>query len=472
MPTTKRLNLAKTFLIPPLILALAVGAFIGLKNTRPEAPAKPVTSKRWPVETILAQPDSRTPEVQLLGRVESPFQSTLTAAVTGYVSQVHALEGDLLNSNQLLIALSPEDSRLLLSQRRAELDNLKAQIASERLQHQNNQAALKQEQALLKLTQGSVKRLTTLNKQGSASRSALEDAQQAVIRQKINVLNRELAIRNFSNRLAQLQAQLSRQQALYDQAQLDLTRTQARTPYNARISQLFVAPGDRVTPGTKLATVYPYDQLEVRAQLPSHWLQQIQSQYSNTPLLAHAEVNGQSYQLELDRLSGEINKGQGGTDGLFRFLTVQPEINAGAEKKTQQTAPVNKALTLHDTHNSLHQLPIGQNIALTLYLPAIDNSIALPGSAFYGQDRIYSIVDDKLVSHQVKRLGTVSQGFDQPHILISAADIPTNSQLLVTQLPNAISGLSVRVSSPANDNVQNSSSSGKKQNSANSGEQE
>ncbi len=452
MPTTKRLNLVKTFLIPLLILALAVGAFIGLKNTRPEAPAKPVVSKRWPVEAMPAQPSSYTPEVQLLGRVESPFQSTLTAAVTGYVSQVYALEGDRLNSNQLLIELSPEDSHLLLSQRRAELDNLKAQIASERLQHQNNQAALKQEQALLKLTQGSVKRLTTLNKQGSASRSALEDAQQAVIRQKINVLNRELAIRNFSNRLAQLQAQLSRQQALYDQAKLDLSRTQARTPYNARISNLFVAPGDRVTPGTKLATVYPYDQLEVRTQLPSHWLQQIQNRYSNIPLQARADVNGQSYQLELDRLSGEISKGQGGTDGLFRFT--ETSLNKHGQtthdasfnpSSTSSSSSINKELTLHNTSNGLHQLPIGQNLALTLYLPSINNSIALPGSAFYGQDRIYSIVDDKLVSHQVARLGTVSQGFDQPHILISADSIPDGSQLLVTQLPNAISGLSVRI---------------------------
>ena len=471
MPT-KQLNLVKTFLIPLLILTLAIGAFIGLKNTRPEAPAKPVASKRWPVEAILAQSGSYAPEIQLLGRVESPYQSTLTAAVTGYVSRVHALEGDLLNSNQLLIELSPEDSEILLSQRQAELDNLKAQISSERLQHQNNQAALKQEQALLKLTQGSVKRLTTLNKQGSASQSALEEAQQAVIRQQINVLNRELSIRNFSNRLAQLQAQLSRQQSLYDQAQLDLTRTQARTPYNARISQLLVAPGDRVTPGTRLARVYPYDQLEVRTQLPSHWLEQIQGRYRRAPLQARTEIHGQSYQLELDRLSGEISKGQGGTDGLFRFLPVQSETRVDPEKKLQQTTPVNRPLTLHNTSDGLHTLPIGQNIALTLYLPAIDNSIALPGSAFYGQDRIYSIVDDKLVSHQIKRLGTVSQGFDQPHILISAADIPTNSQLLVTQLPNAISGLSVRISSQANNNVQSSSGSGIKQNSANSGEQE
>ncbi|MDX1399157.1 MAG: multidrug transporter, partial [Oceanospirillum sp.] len=91
----------------------------------------------------------------------------------------------------------------------------------------------------------------------------------------------------------------------------------------------------------------------------------------------------------------------------------------------------------------------GQSLALTLDLPAVDNAVALPGTAFYGQNRIYTIQNELLVSHQVERLGSITDRFDQPRILISANNLPVNSKILITQLPNAISGLAVKASPAA-----------------------
>lgn len=420
MDLSKRRVNFKSILIPIAILVLAAASFMLLKMTKPEAEAKPVTSKRWPVSATLAQVKSYTPEIELLGNIESPFQTQITAAVTGYVARIHALEGETLPANQILISIDDKDSRLLLQQRQADLNNQTALVASEQLQQENNQQLLEQDLALLALNQSSVKRLKSLARQGSASQSSLDEAQQALIRQKMAVANRQLSLANHPFRIDQLKAQQTKAAVLYQQAKLDLERTQALTPYNARIADLMVAPGDRVTPGKVLASLYPYDQLEVRAQLPAALISQLPEKNAGHSLQATAHYQGKTLPLQLRSLSAQVRTGQAGVDALFRF----------------------KADT---SQNPIPALPLGQSVAITLYLPPVEQAIALPGTAFYGQSLIYSVQDGVLVSHKVQRLGSVSAGFSAPHILIPAAQVPKDSPILTTQLPNAISGLPVTV---------------------------
>ena len=424
MGQTDRFKAFKPFLIALLILALAVAIFALLKATKPKPEAQPVKNKRWPVSYITALPASYTPQIRLLGKVESPYQTQISAAVSGYITAIHALEGETLPEGETLIELDNRDSKILLQQRKADLDNQQALLASERLQHKNNLALLEQDKALLALNKASVTRLKALTRQGSAAQSTLDEAQQALIRQKMTVTNRQLSLENFSNRLQQLTAQRDKADALYQQAKLDLLRTQAKTPYSARIASLNVAPGDRVTPGKVLATLYPEDKLEVRAQIPSKQVALLN--HNAQPLTAYVNYQKAQLPLNLRTLSAEVRNGQGGIDALFRFST---------DKADQLQKP--------------NLPPIGQSLALTLDLPAVDNAVALPGTAFYGQNRIYTIQNELLVSHQVERLGSITDRFDQPRILISANNLPVNSKILITQLPNAISGLAVKASPAA-----------------------
>ena len=427
MGLSDRSKAFKPFFAAFSILFIAISIFALLKLTKPKPDAQPVSNKRWPVSTIIAQPAAFTPQVKLLGKTESPFQTHVTSAVNGYVTAIHALEGDLLPKGHILIELDNRDSQILLQQRKADLDNQNALINNEKLQQKNNLALLTQDQALLELNQASVQRLKSLVRQGSASQSALDEAQQALIRQRMTLANRELSIKNFANRLIQLSAQRDKAKALYQQAQLDLERTQTKVPFDARISSLQVAPGDRVSPGKSLATLYSQEQMELRAQLPGDLLHQLNdlTHGANDPkalkLKAVAHYQGQQIPLKLRNLSAEVRAGQGGIDALFRF---DPE------------SPL------------LKMLPIGQPLAATLYLPTVEQAIALPGTAFYGQNRIYQVADGKLVSHEVRRLGTIQNQQGQLSILISAKTVPPGSQILTTQLPNAISGLPVRVVLP------------------------
>lgn len=437
MGLSERFKTFKPFLIACLILVTAVAVFALLKATKPQPEAQPVSGKRWPVSTLKVQPASYTPQVSLLGKTESPFQIQVTAAVNGYIKHIHALEGDLLPKGQILFELDPRDSQVLLQQRRADLDTQNALLSSEKLQQENNRKLLTQDQALLELNKSSVERLKALVRQGSAAQSALDEAQQALIRQKMTLANREFSIRNFDNRLLQLTAQRDKARALYQQAQLDLERTQAKAPFNARVSSLMVAPGDRVSPGKVLATLYPQEQLELRAQLPGDLLAHIRQASegdTSSPLKAVAHYQQKTLPLELRSLGAQVRSGQGGIDAFFRLL--QP-VTTPSDGQPEALQPV--------TAKTLPLLPTGQSLAITLYLPEVHQAIALPGTAFYGQNRIYLVEKGTLISRTVTRLGTLQSPDGQLRILISSDGIGDNSQILTTQLPNAITGLPVRV---------------------------
>lgn len=422
MGINTRSKVIKPLVVALIILFAAVAIFAILKITKPKPEAQPVVNKRWPVSVQLATPQQYTPQIKLLGRTESPFQTEVTSAVNGYVTAIHALEGDFLPAGDLLIELDNRDNQILLQQRKADLDNQIALLNSERLQHSNNLEMLKQDQALLELTQASVQRLKSLVTQGSAAQSSLDEAQQALIRQKMTLASRELSIRNFDNRLKQLTAQKDKAEALYKQALLDLERTQAKAPFDARISNIRVAPGDRVSPGKVLATLYSQEKMELRAQIPGELLPQLLAdKTADSPTLrldGVAHYREQALPLILHRLSAEVRPGQSGIDALFRF-------------KTEEIAS--------------RYLPLGQSLAVTLFLPSVEQAIALPGTAFYGQERIYLVENSLLKSHQVQRIGSIQDPSGEQRILISADGIPAGAKVLVTQLPNAISGLPVRI---------------------------
>jgi hypothetical protein len=69
--------------------------------------------------------------------------------------------------------------------------------------------------------------------------------------------------------------------------------------------------------------------------------------------------------------------------------------------------------------------------------------MAVPYSAVYGADRIYTIVDNKLKSMMIENLGEVMM--DGQVWAMVRGDLPDGAQVATTHLPNAINGLKVSV---------------------------
>jgi multidrug efflux pump subunit AcrA (membrane-fusion protein) len=335
--------------------------------------------------------------------------------VAADVKQVLVAEGQLVARGQPLVIQDDRDIALTLRQRLADVAESEAMIDSERRRYESDLRALERERAMLALDEKAVTRAENLNRRQLGSESLLDEARLALERQALAVNEKQLAVTDHAARLAQLQARLARAEALRDQARLDQTRTQIIAPFTGRIAKVPVAPGDRVQVGDLLVEIYATDELEMRAQVPFRYLSAVRSALkTGTTLVAKAIIDNDTLQAELRRLSGEANQAVGGVDALFHIVQ-------GAE----EVVP-------------------GRLLPLVLTLPPEAQTVELPFTAIYGLDHIYRLQEGRMAALPVERIGERRDSDGSVRVLVRSPALEAGDKIIVTQLPNAVTGLKVK----------------------------
>ena len=362
------------------------------------------------------EPAERVPNVLLYGRVGSPRLASLSAAVAADVLEVAALEGQRVAEGDLLVRLDGRDAALERMQREADIAEIRAQIESERQRYERDRQSLANERELLALTQRAVERAEELVNTRAGSRSQLDEARQAAERQRISLAERRFAVNEHASRQAQLEARLARAEALARKAALDESRTRVTAPFDGRVTEVVVSPGDRVRAGDVLLSMYDVGRVELRAQLPSRLLAQVRvAMGAGQALVARSTVDGIDVRARLDRLAARVERGSGGVDALFR-------VEGEAER-----------------------LPMGRTVELVLELPPQPDVVALPLEALYGTDRVFLLEGGRMREVEVERVGE-RRGVDgETRVLLRGEALVSGARVVTTQLPNAIDGLRVRV---------------------------
>lgn len=404
----------KRVVYPLVIILVAIATFIGLKQSKPEKVVIEKPEKIWRVNTVTVNFQQISPEITLYGRVETPRNSTLKSALGADVLSIDVLEGSEVTAGQLLLTLDDTDMQLLVLQRRADLAEIEALIASENERFKRDQSLLEQETALLQLADNTVNRSKKLEQSRLASQATLDDAMASKQRQLVTLKRLKFDIAEHPARMAQLQAQLNRAQALVKQAEVDLERTKITAPFSGRISLLNVSIGDRVRAGDTLLSLYDLDNLEVRAQIPGRYINQVHNMMKHSKVLeAKASLNQQQLAFKLERLSGEVKVDSGGIDGLFSVFGNQ------------------------------YALALGTFVELKLKLARQDNVVALPFNALYGLDHVYRLKEGYLQSVSIERIGESTNDQGQKQLLLRSQGLRQGDKVVSTQLPNAITGLRV-----------------------------
>lgn len=403
--------------MPWLILAAAVAIAAALISTRPESAPVEVTERAWLVDVQRATPGVFSPVVTLYGRLESLWNSQLTAGVAADVLEVPVVEGQVVAEGDVLVRLDDRDARLVLAQREAEVRQAEARVQSELRRHQADREALPRERRLLALARSEVNRLQDLVTQQVGAQSALDEAQQAAERQAIALSAREQAVDEHAARLADVQAHLARAVALRDQALLDVERCTVAAPFDGRIVSLPVSPGQRARVGDPLVAIFDTDAMIVRAQLPARILPAVREAMARGETLrARGAVDGIAVDTQLRNLAAESADGTGGIDGIFAV------------------------------ESDARMLGQGRFLRLDLVLSPLGDLLPLPREAIYGADRVYLVDgDSRMRGMRVERVGEWRAPDGGSRVLVRAGDLPVGARIVTTQLPNALDGLLVQV---------------------------
>lgn len=406
-------------LIPLIILAAGIAGFMILKATRPEPAEVTATERSWQVAVQEVEPASHVPVVSLYGEVVAPDQQNITAALAGRIAERPAREGDQVSQGELLLALDDADVEPVLAQARAQVADLRAQIRSEQVRHRNDQRALASEQAIQENANRQFERIGSLVARNLASRENLETATDARARAELTVSLRERAIEEHPARLQSLQARLSQAEANLTATERDGARARVLAPFDGVVTQVQVAVGDQVSSNQALLSLYPLTGLEVRARVPQVFQNELMTALSQGQTL-QAQSAGGEHQFVLSRFAGMSDPA--GTEAVLELQGEPAGLRPGA------------------------LLP------LVLERPARGQSVEVPFSALYGADSVYLLTDDSRMRRvQVERIGEAIGRNGERRLLIAGDDLVAGAQLIITHLPNAMTGLKVNL---AGDNAE------------------
>jgi len=407
------LHPAIKLILPVVIIAIAVGVFQHLKASKPERKKPQLKEKVWLVEVIPATKQNLSPGLGLYGRVESPELLQAAAPGAGIVSEVLVQSGTQVGLGQLLVKMDRRDFESTLVLAETDLADIENQISELKIRHRSNLNALKTERQLLQLANDEVERLLKLKQQKLSADTILNLASSAQGRQQLSVISREYEVESFPVQLGKLEARLKHNLAKLKEARLMIERSEVFAPFQAVVSSTPVSVGDRVGTGQILVSLYPVNSLEIRAHIPARYIAGVQRAMSNgTTQVASITLPDTILQLELVRLAGKAEPS--GVDAYFR----------AGESSTR--------------------LRLGALLPLDFNLPVENNVIAVPYQAIYGNSRLYLLRDNRLQGVDVESVGQYSDEQGTALLLVKSTKINSTDEIVITHLPNAVSGLKVR----------------------------
>ena len=279
-------------------------------------------------------------EVELFtqGTVKTDVSTVLNPSVSGKIINIsHKFQnGAFFEKGDILIELDPTDFK-------GEIINAEANVA-------RAQAALIQEQA--------------------TAAQALRNWQDIGFDEEPN----DLVLRK--PQLKEAEANLAAQEASLSGAKLNLARTAIKAPFNGRVRDRLVGPGQSVNSGTNLGTIYATDSAEIRLPLSSIQLEKIsldEQGDQGIPIILTDAINSNNdtaWKATITRVEGEL-------DESSRELFV--------------IAKINDPFGIHSDHPPLR---INQPVKAKIIGNTLKNAVIIDRKYIYGANEIILIEND------------------------------------------------------------------------------
>ena len=379
-----------SLLLIPLTILIGAGVLVAfLIKTKPE-PKQSAPPRITPrVEILTLSPDTHTPWIETFGTVRSYYETELASLVAGEITKVSPQfqAGESVSQGEILVELNSADYLANLA---------KQQSAVATAQHK-----VQEEKVRAKLAR---------NDWVSSGRD-LTKAPDYTLR--------------LPHQEAAKQTLVSAQAAL-TKAELDLTRTKIRAPYDAIVQSRSANPGSIVGIGAPLGRLIAREKAEVRLPLTPKEVKQLK-----LPLaFRHSKSTSSDNTPANDALDVELTSpAYPGTQWKAKITRTEVSI----DPKNQVVFVVAEIDHPFDTPD-VAPLPIGTFVKARMQGKALENTLSLPESSIIDDHYVWVIdPESKLRRQDIQRLysskgivlARLPEGATASKLTISARPLPS-----------------------------------------------
>ena len=372
-----------TTALPILILIAGIATMILLTKSRPAAKRHTRPESGALVRVMTASSENRRAEVHSTGTVQAGQQISIIAQVGGRVTSLSPqwMAGGFIKAGDLLFAIEDADYRLAEEQARAAVAKAEADLATAR---------------------------------GQAEVARLEWERFGDQTAAVNPLVLHLP------QLKTREANLAAARAGLSKAQLDLTRTEVRAPFNCLILAEELDMGLTVRAGSPVAKIVGTDQAEVIVPLPWCVIPRHDKQMAGSPATLTATFGNHRYQWQgtVVRTLGEIDP-----QGRMARLAIR----------------VDDPYRLQKNNHAKFDLTMGMFVEVTIHGHPLNKVVVLPRKALRPESKVWLMdAEQKLRLRRV----TVAR-FTDDEALISEGLAP-GDKVVLTTLNGAADGMALR----------------------------
>jgi len=370
-----------------IIAGIAGAAYI--TKSAPKARKRPPSRTTPLVQVISVNPANHEVTVSAMGTVIPAKQITLEARVAGKIEAVHPefTVGGFLEKDAEVLRIDHQDYEIALTLARAKV---------------------KEAESKLKLLE--------------AEADSAKDEWRQLYRDRKQVNNEPPPLVFKQPQLTAARAMLTAEKAEVRKAQLNLSRTRIRTPFNALVRTKYVDIGSQVSSQEKLAELVGTDAYWIQASIPVdrlNWIMIPRRPAEPGSAVRIWHRNGYVISGTVIRLLGDL-----GSEGrMARILVeVKDPINLAEGDKNQPA------------------ILIGEYVRIEIEGRKLQNVYRIPRTAMRDDSKIWVVNQDKKLD-----IRPVEILWRDAKTVLLQEGLATDEQLIVSDLPAPVKGMQVQV---------------------------
>ncbi|MDZ7663839.1 MAG: efflux RND transporter periplasmic adaptor subunit [Desulfotignum sp.] len=430
-----RLGKAVLILIP---VAAAVAITVYFVSHKPGPAQKQVQETVQTLRVIPAPVVDLVPRAEGYGVAEPVQVWEAVAEVKGRVTATHPTlqPGQLINKDSLLVRIDPTEYRLAVIRLEAVIAETRAKMAELNQNETNLRQIAAIETQSLELSQKMLERKQKVVARNAVSQDAVDREEKSFLAQKQALEQRKNTLALIPPQRRALQAALDLHQADLKQAQIDLEKTRIHAPFDCRLADVAIEPGQFVGAGQALFKAHGIDATQINARFRMETLRNLLGDKTRGLLQPGLETG----------IFTQLFAGITATVTLENTdwsVTWEARIDRLRESVAPETREIQVMVVVDRPYENAipgkrPPLMPGMFCHVALTAPARPGQVVLPRTAVHGNS-VFLVGPDNRLEKQ-----PVTVAFAQSEFVVIASGLSGTERVVVSDPAFAITGMKVR----------------------------